>query len=106
MDYLSYLTLKQKHNSEYPNIKKQDYIILNSVANVSKGIDIISDYKEKYCYLDNDKAGASAYEEICNKCGLNVSDRSVHYREYKDLNDYLVGKKQVQEKQQNWRMKR
>ncbi|KAA6340337.1 DNA primase [termite gut metagenome] len=106
MDYLSYLTLKQKHNPEYPNIEKQDYIILNSVSNVSKAIDIISGYKEKYCYLDNDKAGASVYEEIRNKCGLNVSDRSVHYRGYKDLNDYLVGKKQVQEKRQSGGMKR
>ncbi|KAA6313006.1 DNA primase, partial [termite gut metagenome] len=105
MDYLSYLTLKQKHNPENTDIEKQDYVILNSVSNVSKGIDIISGYKAKYCYLDNDKAGVSAYEEIRNKCGLNVSDRSVHYREYKDLNDYLVGKKQVQEKRQNWRMK-
>ncbi|KAA6311438.1 DNA primase, partial [termite gut metagenome] len=105
MDYLSYLTLKQKHNPEYPNIEKQDYIILNSVSNTLKAIDTISGYREKYCYLDNDKAGASAYEEIRNKCGLNVSDRSVHYRGYKDLNDYLCGKKQVQEKRQNWRMK-
>ncbi|KAA6325445.1 DNA primase [termite gut metagenome] len=106
MDYLSYLTLKQKHNPEYPNIEKQDYIILNSVSNTLKGIDIISGYKAKYCYLDNDKAGASTYEEIRNKCGLNVFDRSVHYREYKDLNDYLCGKKQVQEKRQSRGMKR
>ncbi|KAA6336985.1 DNA primase [termite gut metagenome] len=106
MDYLSYLTLKQKHNPEYPNIGKQDYIILNSVSNTLKAIDIISGYKAKYCYLDNDKAGASTYEEIRNKCGLNVSDRSVHYLGYKDLNDYLCGKKQVQEKRQSRGMKR
>ncbi|KAA6349133.1 DNA primase [termite gut metagenome] len=106
MDYLSYLTLKQKHNPENTDIEKQDYIILNSVSNILKAIDIISGYKAKYCYLDSDKAGTSAYEEIRNKCSLNASDRSVHYRGYKDLNDYLVGKKQVQEKRQNWRIKR
>lgn len=91
IDYLSYLTLRQRHNS---CINKQDYIILNSVVNVSKAIDIISDYKEKQCYLDNDKAGASAYIEIQNKCGLNVSDKSSIYRGYKDLNDYLCGRTQ------------
>lgn len=90
IDYLSYLTLRQRHNS---SIDKQDYIILNSVANVSKAIDIISNYQEKQCYLDNDKAGASAYIEIRNKCGLNVSDKSSIYRGHKDLNDYLCGKK-------------
>lgn len=92
MDYLSYLTLLQKHNN--PNANKRDYIILNSVANISKAIDLISSYKEKHCYLDNDKAGASAYIEIRNKCGLNVSDKSSIYRGHKDLNDYLCGKKQ------------
>ncbi len=91
IDYLSFLTLRQRHNS---SIDKQDYIILNSIANVSKAIDIISNYQEKQCYLDNDKAGASAYIEIQNKCGLNVSDKSSIYRGYKDLNDYLCGKKQ------------
>ena len=91
IDYLSYLTLRQRYNSSIDN---QDYIILNSVANVSKAIDIISNYQEKQCYLDNDKAGASAYIEIRNKCGLNVLDKSSIYRGHKDLNDYLCGKKQ------------
>lgn len=91
IDYLSYLTLRQRHNS---SIDKQDYIILNSVTNVSKAIDIISNYQEKQCYLDNDKAGASAYIEIRNKCELNILDKSSIYRGHKDLNDYLCGKKQ------------
>ncbi|GAB6012814.1 toprim domain-containing protein [Viscerimonas tarda] len=105
MDYLSYLTLLHRRNPEVPNINKRDYIILNSVANVSKAINIIGSYKEKYCYLDNDKSGVSAYQEIQNKCGANVLDRSIHYREYKDLNDYLCGKKQVQEKKKSRRIK-
>jgi hypothetical protein len=28
---------------------------------------------------------------------MNVLDRAMYYREYKDLNDYLTGKKQVVE---------
>ena len=92
IDYLSYRTLLQKHNN--PNTDKQDYIILNSVANVSKAIDIISNYQEKQCYLDNDQAGASAYIELRNNCGLLVLDNSSIYRGYKDLNNYLCGKKQ------------
>jgi hypothetical protein len=35
------------------------------------------------------------------KCGADVLDRSIHYREYKDLNDYLCGKKQFQEKKKS-----
>jgi len=105
MDYLSYLTLLHKRNPDVPNINKRDFIILNSVSNISKAINIIGNYKEKYCYLDNDKGGVSAFREIQNKCGENVFDRSIHYREYKDLNDYLCGKKQVQEKKKSRGMK-
>lgn len=99
MDYLSYLTLLHKRSPEVPTINKQDYVILNSVANLPKAIAIISSYKEKYCYLDNDKAGVSAYQEIQKKCGNNVLDRSIYYRKYKDLNDYLCGKKLLPKKQ-------
>ena len=101
MDYLSYLTLLHKRNSDVSTINKQDYIVLNSISNVSKAINIISSYREKYCYLDNDKSGVSACLEIQNKCGENVFDRSIRYKEYKDLNDYLCGKKQVQEKKKS-----
>ncbi|KAA6313036.1 hypothetical protein EZS27_036128 [termite gut metagenome] len=106
MNYLSYLILKQKHNPENTDIGNGIISFSTPFPILSKRYDIISGYKEKYCYLDNDKAGASAYEEIRNKCGWSVSDRSVHYREYKDLNDYLCGKKQVQEKRQSRGMKR
>ncbi|MDR1679021.1 MAG: toprim domain-containing protein [Prevotellaceae bacterium] len=62
-------------------------------------LQVIGSYKEKYCYLDNDKGGTSAYQEIQKKYGSNVLDRSIHYNEYKDLNDYLCGKKLLLKKQ-------
>ncbi len=95
MDYFSFLTIAQKQTSGTGSINKQDYIILNSVANVSKAIGTIANYKEKYCYLDNDKAGVSAFLEIQAKCGQNVKDMSATYREYKDLNDCLCQKKKT-----------
>ena len=102
MDYLSYLTLKQKHHPEQPDIvAKQDYIILNSAANVSKAIDIISEYDAKYCFLDNDATGKQAWLTIRDQCGFKVYDQSVYYREYKDLNDYLKNKFSVKEKKLN-----
>lgn len=93
MDYLSFLTIAQKQIPNPGSINKQDYIILNSVVNVSKAISSIANYKAKYCYLDNDKAGVSAFREIQAKCGQNVKDISATYREHKDLNDYLCQKK-------------
>ena len=94
MDYLSYLTLKAKHHPEQSDIaKERDYIILNSVSNLSKALDIISGYEAKYCFLDNDKSGVEARLTIGDRCGYKVFDQSIYYREYKDLNDYLCGKK-------------
>jgi hypothetical protein len=98
MDYLSYLTLLHRRNPEV-SINKRDYVILNSVSNVSKAIGIVSDYQAKFCYLDNDKSGVSAFQEIQKHYGANVFDKAMYYREYKDLNDYLTDKKQVVEKQ-------
>jgi len=94
MDYLSCLTLTAKENPDYPNItKKQDYIILNSVANLSKALGTINGYDTKYCYLDNDIAGIKAQLIISDRCEYRVSDQSKFYSGYKDLNDYLCGKK-------------
>ncbi|MDR2145961.1 MAG: toprim domain-containing protein, partial [Tannerella sp.] len=94
MDYLSYLTLKRKHHPEHPDIEMEnDYVILNSVANLPKALDIIGSYETKFCFLDNDRAGTDAQRIISDRCGYRVSDQSVYYREYKDLNDYLCGKK-------------
>jgi len=99
MDYLSFLTIAQKQTTSTGSINKQDYIILNSVANVSKAISTIASYKEKYCYLDNDKAGVLAFREIQGKCGQNVKDMSATYLENKDLNEYLCQKYKPQMKQ-------
>ena len=41
MDYLSFLTLRMKNCPTMPNLDGQDYIILNSVANVSKAMDVL-----------------------------------------------------------------
>ncbi|KAA6330979.1 DNA primase [termite gut metagenome] len=98
-DFPSYLTLQ--------NVKqtKHDAVILNSIANVSKAMDFIKSHKDIYTYLDNDEAGQRTTRLIKEACP-SINDRSVHYRGYKDLNDYLVGKKQVQEKRQSRGMKR
>ena len=39
-DYLSFLTLRMKNCPTMPNLDGQDYVILNSVSNVCKAIDV------------------------------------------------------------------
>lgn len=96
MDYLSYMVLKQRNNPAPSIIKERDYFILNSTSNTPKLLDRLAKYEQIYCYLDNDEAGMRTTLDIQQQYGVRVSDQSVHYRGYKDLNDYLCGKRLAQ----------
>ena len=93
MDYLSFLTLRIRNCPTMPNLDGQDYVILNSVANVSKAIDVLHGYGRIHCLLDNDEAGRNAYLELAREFSGRIRDFSDNYNGYKDLNDYLRGKK-------------
>lgn len=92
-DFLSYLVLKLRQNSDPSALQAEDYFILNSVSNTSKMLGRLEKYDHIYCYLDNDDAGKRSAKEICQRHGVKVSDQSSQYREFKDLNDYLCGNK-------------
>ena len=84
IDFLSALTHFKIDNF------KSDVIILNSVANKAKILDLLySDlYNKIYLFLDNDKAGQETQREfysINNKC-VNCSNI---YEPYKDFNEFL-----------------
>ena len=82
--------------SAMPDLDRQDYVILNSTANVSKALDVMSPYERIHCLLDNDKAGFEATRAIELEYSYHVRDFSHNYRGYSDLNDYLCGRKQEQ----------
>ena len=94
MDYLSFLMLRMKNCSTMPNLDRQDYVILNSVTNVSKAADVLHGYERIHCLLDNDEAGRKAYRELEREFGGRIRDFSHNYRGHKDLNDFLCGKRQ------------
>ena len=97
MDYLSFLTLRQERHPDRPALNGQDYIVLNSVSNLSKALRPLGDYERIHCFLDNDRAGLEALREIQREYGSRVRDASHVYSGYKDLNDYLNGKKLSQQ---------
>lgn len=96
MDYLSFQTIRQKANPSSPCFDWQDYIILNSVSNLSKALYPLGNYERIHFLLDNDDAGRKAVEVIQSEYGLRVRDSSHLYSGHKDLNDYLCGKRLVQ----------
>lgn len=99
MDYLSYLTLKNT-----PTIQN-DIIILNSLSNLPKAMNLLKEYKEIHTYLDNDEAGKKATQVIKESCPT-VIDQSAKYAKYKDLNEYLISTQRVQEKKLQEEIKR
>ena len=89
MDYLSYLTIRVNDHPEEPRIEAQDYMVLNSVTNLSKAELLLRPYSRIGCFLDNDQAGQTAMESLKKMFGDKLRDMSKHYAEHKDLNDYL-----------------
>lgn len=92
MDYLSYLTLV-KSGRITEDGEHMDYIVLNSVSNVSRAIEPIKKYKVIHCYLDNDDAGRRVVDSLHELLGDRVQDMFAPYPLYKDLNDFLRNKK-------------
>lgn len=77
--------------------------MLNSTSNLSKAIHPLGNYEHIHCFLDNDKAGMEAVQELREEYGMRIRDASHIYGGYNDLNDFLRGKqighsKQRQEK--------
>ena len=93
MDYLSFLTLRQESCPSYPDLEGQDYMVLNSVSNLSKAMYPLGNYERIHCFLDNDKAGFDTLQELRRECGLCIRDASHIYSSHKDLNEYLCSKR-------------
>ena len=81
MDYLSAMQL---------GIIASDWLVLNSVSNVEKALQVLGDYQRIECYLDNDNAGRRTFQRLQECFGEKVIDRSSLYADHKDLNEYLL----------------
>ena len=95
MDLLSFMTLRRKEND---GLKRQDSLVLNSVSNIQKALERLSQYDSVRCFLDNDEAGRNAYLQLSKELGKSITDASTLYNGYKDLNEYLCAEAKHSEK--------
>ena len=102
MDFLSFMTLRRKEND---GLRRQDYLVLNSVSNIQKALERLSQYESILCFLDNDEAGRNAYLQLSKELGKSVTDASTLYNGYKDLNEYLCAEAKHSEKAENKKIK-
>ena len=86
MDYLSFIEMKKTLEEQL-----SDYVILNSVSMIFKLEKIIENYEKIELYFDNDEAGNRATNEI-KQLNPYAEDNRVLYQNYKDLNDFIIGK--------------
>ncbi|WP_088655940.1 toprim domain-containing protein [Geofilum rhodophaeum] len=85
IDFLSYLQL-------YPEQEDNcDFIILNSLSNTKGLLSIIGKFDSVNLFLDNDKAGKNATQELI-KTASNTVDQSHLFKPFKDLNEYLINR--------------
>ena len=86
MDYLSFIQMKKTLEEQL-----SDYVILNSVTMIFKLEKIIKSYEKIELYFDNDEAGNRATNEV-KRLNPYVEDNRILYQNYKDLNDFIMGK--------------
>lgn len=82
-DYLSFSEIRDNKNLE-----QSDYLILNSVALITKNLSVLENYRTIELYLDNDTAG-NKYTEIVIEAFQNSIDCRVKFKGYKDLNEWF-----------------
>ena len=97
MDFLSFLSMKEEITNHC--------LVMNSVSNVARTIRYLNDRHLTHirAFLDNDDAGKRATNDFI-RAGFKVEDMSVHYRNFKDLNEYHVHRVREQLKRQSLKM--
>ena len=91
MDFLSFLSMKEEITKHC--------LVMNSVSNVARTIRYLNDRHLTHirAFLDNDEAGRRAVQDFI-KVGFHVEDMNIHYKDFKDLNEYHVSCVREQQK--------
>ena len=91
MDFLSFLSMKEEIINHC--------LVMNSVSNVARTVRYLNDRHLTHirAFLDNDEAGRRAVQDFI-KAGFHVEDMNIHYKDFKDLNDFHVSRVREQQK--------
>ena len=91
MDFLSFLSMKEEITNHC--------LVMNSVSNVARTIRYLNDRHLTHirAFLDNDEAGRRTVQDFI-KAGFHVEGMNIHYKDFKDLNEYHVSRVREQQK--------
>jgi hypothetical protein len=82
-DFLSYSSIAGKY------LVKSNILVLNSLSFFTRSLLLMEKHEKIHLYLDNDKAGKECLQEAMQRT-KKVIDESSLYKEFKDLNEWLV----------------
>ncbi|MDR3059549.1 MAG: toprim domain-containing protein [Prevotella sp.] len=71
-------------------VENEDIIILNSISNAKRIHPLLYDYSTIALFLDNDIPGQKCASEIKQQATKEIIDGRHIYKDYKDLNEYLI----------------
>jgi hypothetical protein len=102
-DFLSYQAVHKQRLLLLPE-QQPNFLILNSIGFLEKVRPALEKYDTVHLYLDRDSRGMSVTNKLLS-LSVKYIDRSQLYKDYKDLNEYLVNDPQ-QIKRSQWIGKR
>lgn len=93
-DFLSTLTLNDIRFKKATT--QTDFLVLNSLAFLSREIPLLRSYSETTLFVDNDAAGKQAKDAL-KESSINFHDASLWYAPHKDVNEYLIATNEVRQ---------
>jgi hypothetical protein len=94
-DFLSYQTIHQNQDQSLTN-----FLVLNSLAFFERSLLLMEKHDKIHLYLDHDQAGRKC-TQLAEKRSEKFHDESNLYKDYKDLNEWLMNFGKVQKLRQS-----
>ena len=100
--FLSYQTIHQNNSRSLIKLteRQTDFLVLNSLSFMEKSRNLTEKKQKIYLYLDRDNSGIKHTKQAL-KWTTRYIDLSNLYKNYKDLNEYLVDNSIKQKKEHN-----
>ena len=87
-DFLSFQTLASR--SENTALQEpSNFLILNSLSFFTRNLELMEKHERIHLFLDNDSAGQMHVELLQQRTGKVIDERHM-YKDFKDLNEWLV----------------
>jgi hypothetical protein len=94
IDFLSLMQFDHKETKDL--VHSNDFLILNSLSLLNRCIPLLQSYRSVNIFLDNDLAAKETKLRLKAK-GVRFNDASTLYKDFKDMNAYLVATQKVKE---------